>query len=416
MTNLPAILGGTPAFAKPLPFIRPTLPPSGPLEAVTREILGNGQLTKGRYLQAFERAVAEHLGVKHAVGVSSCTSGLILTYQALGLKGEVIVPSFTFMATVSALVWAGATPVFVDVDEATGTIDPAAVERAITPRTEAIVAVHTFGNPADIDELENIARMHHLKLVFDAAHGFGATYQGAPIGGQGDANIFSLSPTKLLVAGEGGIVATNDDALAEHVRLGREYGNDGSYDSRFAGLNARMSEFNAALGLESLKILESVAATHNRIADSYRMLLSSVRGIRPMTVREGNRCSYKDFSLVVSPEVFGLTRDQLADALKAENIDTRKYYWPPVHRQTAYIGFASDDAALPHTNDLADNSLSLPIGSAVDDASLIAICRAIARIHESAAAIRERFEASPAAPNRSSRPRPAAAIAAACQS
>src|SRR5262249_48212087 len=152
-------------------------------------------------------------------------------------QGEIIAPSFTFMATVSAAVWAGLRPVLVDVDRRTHNIDPAAAERAITPKTSAIVAVHNFGNPADIGRLEEIAAKRGLKLVFDAAHGFGAEYQGAPVGPQGDVHVFSLSPTKLVVAGEGGIVATNSDAVADKLRCGREYGMGGGYDSLFAGIN-----------------------------------------------------------------------------------------------------------------------------------------------------------------------------------
>src|SRR5262249_8104305 len=154
----------------------------------------------------------------------SCTSGLMLTYKSLGLTGEIVAPSFTFMATISAAVWAGLKPVMVDVERHTHNIDPAAVEHAITPATSAIVAVHNFGNPADIAALEQIAKRRKLKLVFDAAHGFGARYQGVPVGAQGDAQVYSLSPTKLVVAGEGGIVATQSDDLAEKIRRGREYG------------------------------------------------------------------------------------------------------------------------------------------------------------------------------------------------
>ena len=170
--KLPAILGGKPAFEQLLPIVRPTLPKFDELSAELAEIVGTGMVTRGRQLRLFEEAAAEHLRVKHAVAVSSCTSGLMLAYHGLGLKGDLIAPSFTFMATVSAAVWAGLRPVLVDVDEHTHNIDPAAVEQAITPSTTGIVAVHNFGNPADIAALEQVARRRGLKLLFDAAHGF----------------------------------------------------------------------------------------------------------------------------------------------------------------------------------------------------------------------------------------------------
>jgi dTDP-4-amino-4,6-dideoxygalactose transaminase len=345
-----------------------------------RGILTSGMLTSGQHLRQLEQATSEHLRVRHALAVSSCTTGLMLTYRGLGLAGDVVVPSFTFMATVSAMRWAGLRPVFADVDVETLTLDPAAAEAAITSDTSAIVATHNFGNPADIEALEAIARRHKLKLIFDAAHGFGTLYQGVPVGPQGDAQVYSLSPTKLLIAGEGGIVATNDDELAQQIRIGREYGNSGHYDSAFAGFNARMPEFNAMLCLRSLDMLEQAARRRNQIAVMYQERLGCLPGLAFQKVQSGNRCSYKDFSLTVTADAFGISRDQLAVALAAENIDTRKYYDPPVHQQTAYRQFASRSETLPRTNMLAACSLSLPIWSHMEDSVVMGICRAIERI------------------------------------
>ena len=387
MPSTPALLGGKPTFTPPIPITRPLLPAFDSVAAGVQDMLASGMVTKGRWLRQFEEAVAAHLGVRHAVAVSSCTTGLMLTYQALGLAGEVIVPSFTFMATVSALVWNGLRPVFVDVNPATTNIDPAAAERAITPRTSAIVAVHNFGAPADIAALEALAARHRLALVFDAAHGFGALYDGAPLGAQGRAQVFSLSPTKLLIAGEGGIVATNDDALAQAVRIGREYGNAGDYDSRFAGMNARLAEFNAYMGLRSLEMLETAAQHRNRIAALFRRELSSLPGIGFQAVRPQDRSSYKDFAVTVDPNAFGLSRDALALALGAEGVDTRKYYDPPCHRHTAYQQFAPPDETLPGTNLLAARSLSLPIWSHMSEAVASDICAAVARIWRHAEAV-----------------------------
>jgi dTDP-4-amino-4,6-dideoxygalactose transaminase len=387
MSNHPALLGNNPLFADKIHIVRPDLPPFADLAADTEGILASGMVTKGRHLRAFEEAVAEHLGARHAVAVSSCTTGLMLTYKCLGLTGDVVVPSFTFMATVSALVWAGLRPVYADVDFATTNLNAAAAEAAITPATSAIVAVHNFGNPADIDALDGVAKSHGLKLIFDAAHGFGARYQGKPVGPQGNAHVYSLSPTKLLITGEGGIVATDDDELAERVRLGREYGNNGNYDSAFAGMNARMPEFNALMGLHSLRRLEAGARRRNEVAAIYHRERGELTGIGFQEVKPGNRNSYKDFSITIDPDAFGLSRDDLAIALEAENIDTRKYYEPPVHRQTAYEEFATAGDLLDNTERLAARSLSLPMWSHMDDDTALGICRAVRRIHEAAEAV-----------------------------
>jgi dTDP-4-amino-4,6-dideoxygalactose transaminase len=395
MRTKPAALGGKPAFDTRVSLVRPALPEFESLAAGVKDCLDTGMVTKGRYLREFEAALAGHLGVKHAVCVSSCTTGLMLAYQGLGLTGDVVVPSFTFMATVSAMVWAGLRPVFADVHAGTTNLDPAAAEAAITPETSAVVAVHNFGNPAEVDALQAVCDRHGLPLLFDAAHGFGASYRGTPVGRQGAAQVFSMSPTKLLVAGEGGLVATQDDDLAGRVRTGREYGNGGNYDSAFAGINARMAEYNALLGLRGLDLLERAAARRNEAAGLYRGELGGLPGLSFQEVRPGDRCSYKDFSVVVDPEAFGLTRDELALALDRENIDTRKYYDPPVHRQAAYRRF-DDGRPLPNTDRLARDSLSLPIWSRMGDETVRTIALAVRRVRDSAARVRDALGPEPA--------------------
>jgi len=388
MNRQPACLGNNPTFESKVKITKPLLPNYEELAPLVRDIFESRVVTKGDRLRVFEELVAEHLGVKNAVAVSSCTAGLMLVYRLLGLNGEVIVPSFTFMATVSALVWAGSRPLFADIDPDTTNLNPSAAEAAITPDTKAIVAVHNGGNPADIDDLKQVAERHHLRLIFDAAHGFGSLYQDQPLGSQGDVGVFSLSPTKLLVAGEGGIVATNDDALAGGVRMGREYGNSGDYDSAFAGINARLPEFNALLGQFGLTNLEAAAQHRNRLAELYRARLGRLPGVSFQKVRPGNRSSYKDFSITIDKEAFGLTRDALALALKAENIETRKYYDPPVHRQTAYTQYAPHSDTLPHTERLSFRILNLPIWSDMESSIVAGVCAAIESAHEFAEDIR----------------------------
>ena len=212
----PAIRGGSPLFEKLLPIVQPELPAAvrqNGAAGMFDEILHSGLLTNSKWVQAFERKAADMLDVAECVAVSSCTSGLMLVLRCLNLEGEVILPSFTFFASGHAILWNGMEPVLVDCDPGTFLIDPQEVRQAITPRTAAIMAVHTFGNPAPVEELEAIADEHGLALLVDAAHGFGARVGACPIGGAGSAEVFSLSPTKLLVAGEGGLIATNDRRL-----------------------------------------------------------------------------------------------------------------------------------------------------------------------------------------------------------
>ncbi len=387
----PALLGGHPSFPEKLPFMRPTMPPWDAVADAVQESYGSGMLTKGANLAQFEEKLAQGLGVKHAVGVSSCTAGLMLVYKCLGLSGEVLVPSFTFMATVHPLVWQGITPVFVDIDPESWNVDPAAIEAHITPRTSAIVAVHVFGNPAAVELLETIAQRHGLPLIFDAAHGFGALHQGRPVGGNGVAEVFSASPTKLLVTGEGGVVATNDDALARQLRIAREYGNDGTYDSILPGINARMQEFSAILGLHGLDILDESAERRNQLAAEYQAQLQDLPGISFQAVRPGDRSSYKDYTIRIDPNAFGMDRDALQAALAAEGIDTRLYYVPPVHQHTTYRELvAAQKPHLPVTERVASQVLSLPMFSHMDSQSVARVSQAIRRIHEHASQIRER--------------------------
>jgi dTDP-4-amino-4,6-dideoxygalactose transaminase len=392
--NQPAILGGVPVFSLPIPFVRPALPTYDEVEGDVRNVVSSGTLTKGPYLASFERAVAAHLGVREAVAVSSCTAGLMLTYQALGLTGEVIVPSFTFMATVHALAWNGARPVFVDVHPGQWTLDPARVEEAIRPETAGIVGVHTFGNPGDVEALGNIARRHGVPLVFDAAHGFGVLLNGAPVGRYGAAEVFSTSPTKLLITGEGGVVATEDDRLAAALRVGREYGNRGDYSSDFAGMNARMPELSAILGLHSLERLEAAAKRRNEVAEHLRGRLGVLAGIEFQQVHPQGRSSYNYFGMTVDERTARFTRDQLAVALRAEGIDTRKYFNPPLHRHPALerrVGPWPVDR-LPVTERLARQCLQLPIHSEMEERAIEGICEAVERIAKHADAVRMKLE------------------------
>ena len=389
MSSRPALLGGNALFPEGLRMFRPTLPPYEELAPDVAGLFESGMLTAGPHAVEFERQLAEHLQVEHVVAVSSCTVGLVLACQALDLSGEAIVPSFTFMATVHPLAWNGVRPVFVDIDPETWNIDPVQVEKAITKDTSAIVAVHLLGTPAAIPALEEIADRHGLKLVFDAAHGFGALHHGRPVGPYGDVEVFSATPTKVLSAVEGGLVATNDSEIARRVRVGRNYGNPGDYGSEFPGLNARMPEFNALVGMKSLAMLEANVCRRQEIAATYKSRIGALPGITFQRIEEGDRSSFKEFSLLVEGTRFGLDRNDLAKALAAEGIDSRFYYDPPVHVHHAYRQRRDDGGLdLPVTEGLARTTITIPIYSHMDDGTVDRVCTAVERIHEQAAAVR----------------------------
>jgi dTDP-4-amino-4,6-dideoxygalactose transaminase len=378
----PAVLGGPKEFEKFLPIVKPALPGLPVIQDKVAKILATGMVSNfSENVRAFEEACRQYIGAEHALSQCNATTGLLLVLQALGLKGEVIVPSFTFSATVHALVWNNLTPKFVDIDPKTYNVDPAAVEKAITPKTSAIIGVHVFGNPCDIKELEAIAAKNRLKLVFDSAHGFGSKYQGGKIGTFGDAEIFSMSPTKLLVTGEGGLVTTKHKDLYEKVRLGRNYGDPGNYNCQFVGFNSKMQEFSAILGLESIKTVDEQVANRNRIVEAFRKRLSQLPGVSFQVIKPGNLCSYKDLSIVIEPRAFGMSRDMLYDALTQENIQCRKYFYPPVHEYEAYAAYGREyQGKLPVTDAVSRNILCLPLYSYMDDPIIDKICHAIEKI------------------------------------
>ncbi len=377
-----AIHGRPPALPEPLRFIKPTLPPIDDVLALYDRVYRSGVITNADLVGRFEERIQEFCQVKHCAAVSSCTSGLALTLRAFDLKKtEVIVPSFTFFATGHAVVWNGLTPVFADCDPLTWTVDPQSVEEKITERTGAIIGVHLYGNPCNVPALERIAAKHRLKLIFDSAHAFGSSRRGFPVGGFGHAEVFSLSPTKLLVAGEGGLVTTSDAQLAHRIRAARNYGDLGAYNPEILGLNARMSEFNAALGLAGMDLVEAKVKRHNEIAKLYDSLLADVPGLSFQMVNSRDVSTFKDYSVSVDPETFGMNRDELAQALLAENITTKKYFSPPLHRQDLYVPyFQKRPSDLHNTNHIADTVLSLPIYESLPDDTIYIIASAIQRL------------------------------------
>jgi dTDP-4-amino-4,6-dideoxygalactose transaminase len=375
---LPAALGGPPAFPDGLPLVRPTIPDIPGLTGRLGEVLQSGMLTNGALVRRLEETVAERCGVAHVVAVSNCTSGLMLTYQALGISGRVVMPSFTFAASAHAVVWAGGTPRFAEVDAETMTLDPAAAEELLDG-AEAISATHVYGRPCEVEALQAVAERAGLPLVYDAAHALGSRRRGRPIGGFGTVEVFSLSPTKVAVAGEGGLVATNDESLAEALRLGRDYGNPGNYDCRFPGLNARMSELHAAVALASLDGLDERIAHRNELVAAFKTATAGVPGLTFQQVDDGDVSTYKDLTLVVDPAPFGLDAAALGRALKAEGADSRRYYSPPIHRQKAYAAMPVE-RELPVTDRLSESVLTPPLYSHMTHDQIERLADAVVRI------------------------------------
>jgi dTDP-4-amino-4,6-dideoxygalactose transaminase len=255
--------------------------------------------------------------------------------------------------------------VFVDVRPDTFTIDPMAVRSAMSPRTAAILGCHTFGCPCDVSTLAEIGWQARVPLVIDAAHGFGTEADGRQVGRGGLAQVFSLSPTKLVVAGEGGLVATSCPCLAEAMRVGREYGNDGSYGCDEPGLNGRMPEMSAIVGRASLARLPEVAARRRQAAEAYMAALADVPGVGFQHIPAGCSSSWKDFCIAIDPSAAGIDRDGLRHALAEVGIDTRAYYSPACHQMNAFAGYVGPQASLPVTNRLAATLVALPMGAHV---------------------------------------------------
>jgi dTDP-4-amino-4,6-dideoxygalactose transaminase len=362
-----AIFSGTPAFSEKLHVGRPNIGNRERLLARINDMLDRKWLTNnGPFVQEFEQKLADLLGVKHCVVMSNGTIALEIAIRALGLTGEVIVPSFTFIATAHALQWQEITPVFCDIDPQTHNIDPRRIEEMITPRTTGIIGVHVWGQPCDIEVLTEIAQKNHLKLLFDAAHAFGCSYKGQMIGSFGDAEVFSFHATKFFNTFEGGAVATNDDALASKMRLMKNFGFHGYDNVIYVGTNGKMSEVSAAMGLTGLESLDEFIAVNYRNYKQYQRELEGVPGLRLITYDEAEKCNFQYIILELNEQVTRINRDQLVQILQAENVLARRYFYPACHFMEPYRSyFPHAKLMLPETELLVQRVVSLPTGTAV---------------------------------------------------
>jgi dTDP-4-amino-4,6-dideoxygalactose transaminase len=366
-----AINGAPPMFSEPLHVGRPNIGNHKRFLQRASDILDSGWLSNnGPAAQEFEHRIAKFLGVKHCVAMCNGTIALEIATRALDLKGEVIVPSYTFIATAHALQWQEITPIFADIDPATHNLDPAAVWRMITPRTTGIIGVHLWGRASPVRELEAIAKEHNLRLMFDASHGFGCSLNSKLLGGFGECEVFSFHATKFFNTFEGGAVVTDNGALAEKMRLMRNFGFSGYDNVIYPGTNGKMTEIAAAMGLTNLEDLDDFVAINRCNYHGYRDAIASVPGLSVLEYNEVERNNYQYVVMEVAP-YFPVSRDQIVEALHAENILARKYFWPGCHNMEPYRSYYPHAGlVLPNTNRVAERVVVMPTGSAVDAAAI----------------------------------------------
>jgi dTDP-4-amino-4,6-dideoxygalactose transaminase len=371
-----AVLGGAPVFREALHVGRPNLGDRSRLLARFADMYDRRWLSNhGPFCLEFERRLAEHLGVKHCVATCNATVALEILIRALGLTGEVFVPSFTFIATAHALQWQEITPVFCDIAVGTYHLDPEQVERHLTPRTTGIIGVHVWGEPCAADALAEIARRRCLTLIYDAAHAFGCTYKGRMVGTLGRAEVLSFHATKFLNAGEGGAVVTDDDDLAARVRLMQNFGFRGYDDVGYIGTNGKMSEMSAALGLTNLESVAEFVAVNRRNFRLYREHLAGVPGVSLFEPDATERRNYQYVVLQLDRDQAGISRDLLVQVLHAENVLARRYFYPGCHRMEPYRSyFPNAGMLLPETEEVAGRVVVLPTGTQVSSSEVQTIC------------------------------------------
>jgi dTDP-4-amino-4,6-dideoxygalactose transaminase len=332
---------------------------------LARGILDRRWLTNnGPLVQEFEQRIADHLGVKHCICVCNATIGLEITTRAAGFSGEVIVPSYTFVATAHALQWQGITPVFADIDPRTHNLDPRQLARHLTPRTTGILATHVWGRPCDIEGLSDFAHHHNLKLIFDAAHAFGCSHRGRMVGGFGLAEVFSFHATKFLNSFEGGAITTNDDDLAKRIRLMTNFGFAGFDNVVHVGTNGKMSEICAAMGLANLESIDALIETNRRNYQLYRELLAGIPGLDLIDYDRLEENNFQYIVVEVDAARLRVSRDELVAMLHTHGILARKYFWPGAHQMEPYRSlYPYSRLLLANTESLAQRIIVLPTGS-----------------------------------------------------
>jgi dTDP-4-amino-4,6-dideoxygalactose transaminase len=342
-------------------------------------VLRTPHLSLGPKLPEFERAIAEYIGTENAIGVSSGTAGLHLCVRALGIGAgdEVIVPSFAFVAVANVLLYENAVPVFVDIEADTLNLDARRIEAAITPRTKAILVVHTFGCPAEMSAILDIARRRHLYVLEDACEAIGAEYQSRKVGGLGDAGVFGFYPNKQITTGEGGMVVTRNSRLATRVRALRNQGRASSEDwfqHSELGYNYRLSEINCALGIGQLSRIEAILAMRGEIAKKYNDRLQKNESLRlPVLALPDRKISWFVYVVRLSEKYSRVHRDWIMHELNRRGIGCGRYF-APIHLQPAYQNAVARTTDLRVTESQASRCLALPFFNRLQDQQIDEVC------------------------------------------
>ena len=345
-------------------------------------VLRSSRLSLGPKLEEFENAVADYTGAAHAVAVNSGTSGLHLCVRALGIGegDEVIVPSYSFVAVANAVRYERAIPVFVDIDAETLNLDPAKIEAAVTPRTRAILAVHTFGYPADLSSMFGIAQKHGLRVIEDACEALGAEFEGRKVGPLGDAGVFAFYPNKQITTGEGGVVVTQDAKVAALARSQRNQGRShpGEWlEHGELGFNYRLSEINCALGIEQLKRLESILKKREAVAREYHRHLNGNPDLKlPLMEIPRGRISWFVYVVRLGDRFTQAQRDWIWQEMTSRGIGCGRYF-APIHWQPAYRNFPGLRHALPNTEWSAARSLALPFFNNLKSSEIDDVCETL---------------------------------------
>lgn len=361
-----------------IPLTRPALPKLDFLQKKLKDIFASGMITDAKYVKEFEKKCADFLGVEDTVAVSCGTSALILAGKCLQLKREVILPSFTFTSSGHSLLWNNLKPIFVDINPETFNIDPDLIEEKITAKTSAILATHVFGNPCDIERIQRIGKKYNLRIIYDAAHAFGAKYKQKSVASFGDISIFSFTPTKVLSTAEGGLLVARNKKVAKMLRLGRNNGDSFNRAEEFLGITARMSEFNAILGIETLKIFKQSLTRRLKMVNLYKEELADVPGISFQQITPESQCSYKDMAILVDKAKFGTSRNDLLKELHKRNIEAKVYFDPPLHKKKVYAKYKN--ISLPNTKFVNERIISLPLYSHMPAKEVRTVCSVIKKL------------------------------------
>lgn len=386
------LFGAAPLFRQPLQVGQPDTSSAARMLERIQQVIASGLLTNdGPLVRQFERKICEITGAAHCVAVCNGTMALQIMAKACGLSGEVILPALTYIATAHALEWIGLRPVFADVNPHTHTLNVDSVRLCITRRTSAILGVHLWGNPCDTEALQQLADEHHLQLLFDACHAFGCRHRGRSIGTFGAAEAFSFHATKFVHSLEGGAIVTQSDMLAERMRLLRNFGITGLNSVDSVGINGKLNDVSAAVGLTSLESV-SERMQHNRgLHATYRDHLADCPGISvlPVTADDGGNGQY--VVLLVDEPRFGMHRDALLQLLRADGVFARSYFVPGCHRAMPYASAPGHQPVpLSSTESILDRILQLPVGSTISIDSVRQICGLLRWVSQNAAAIEER--------------------------